>query len=219
MRVYTNKELLQKTPWELIEMQVVEGKLSDMRYQYFLAYTEGLFQSQDVSDFEGAIQEESPSEKDLYFLLEWLEELNKDSEPKVDTHMLSDVMDIIEDMEDYDEDLYDRYESILFDQYDKVEAVGNNHLKLYVIKNGEGHIKIGVTKGLLKTRFASIQTGCSSRLQFIKAFHCGSNTHLEKELHYMFTKDRLVGEWFNGRITEDVLSYCESLGLDEITHV
>lgn len=66
---------------------------------------------------------------------------------------------------------------------------------IYFIQEGKsGPIKIGFTINNIKSRLADLQVGNSRKL-YVRAYFDGDK-YDEKELHYVFGKYRLNGEWF-----------------------
>lgn len=70
---------------------------------------------------------------------------------------------------------------------------------VYFIRDGLGHIKIGVATNV-KTRIAQLQTANPMKLDYYYGMHVKTVDdayEIERELHSKFSKDRLMGEWFN----------------------
>jgi predicted GIY-YIG superfamily endonuclease len=71
---------------------------------------------------------------------------------------------------------------------------------VYMIRccNKDGFIKIGVAKNIAK-RLENLQIGCPYPLKLIASIRCESVKHaysMESNLHGLFKKQRIRGEWF-----------------------
>lgn len=77
---------------------------------------------------------------------------------------------------------------------------------VYFIRDGLGHIKIGIARNVEK-RKSGLQTANPNELETFFIMSVPSiydAMEIEKELHKKFSKDRLKGEWFKEK---EVLSY------------
>lgn len=85
---------------------------------------------------------------------------------------------------------------------------GHNYKKLsddissyvYFINDRCGHIKIGVTTGIIQQRLDSLQTANALPLQLVgyfKLHDLDTAKELERKLHIRFSRYRLFGEWFS----------------------
>lgn len=69
---------------------------------------------------------------------------------------------------------------------------------IYFIRDGLGHIKIGVATNI-ENRLKALQTANPMKLEFFYGMHVKNidDAYIgEKELHTKFSEDRLMGEWF-----------------------
>jgi hypothetical protein len=72
--------------------------------------------------------------------------------------------------------------------------MGNNGL-IYFIQHGEnGPLKIGFTRGSIKTRLNTLQVGNPVLLSVVKVVD-GTPSH-ELDIHDMFGRSKIRGEWF-----------------------
>lgn len=74
--------------------------------------------------------------------------------------------------------------------------------KLYVIRNSQGHLKIGVSRNV-KQRLNSLSTANSEPLILLRVYHLDSGgvaKHAEGKLHKLFKHAHRLGEWFDGGI-------------------
>ena len=97
---------------------------------------------------------------------------------------------------------------------EKKIAASKFKYNLYAFSDGES-IKIGVSTNIGK-RMKGVQTGHPKRLNCIWRFYTGtSRTHaykMEKKLHRVCKKHKLVGEWFSIEALDLVNSFtCERL--------
>jgi len=66
---------------------------------------------------------------------------------------------------------------------------------IYFVKSESGHIKIGYMKnGRKRMRLYELQVGCPYKLTLIKQI--GGGYEKEAEIHKMFKRFRILGEWF-----------------------
>lgn len=77
---------------------------------------------------------------------------------------------------------------------------------LYLIKNGEGLTKIGISKTPSK-RVYSLQTASSMDVWLRSAFEIDRARRVEKELHSRFDDQKRHGEWFD--LSENTLTNLE----------
>lgn len=79
---------------------------------------------------------------------------------------------------------------------------------IYVITNGVGQVKIGITKSP-KTRLKQLQTGCATELK-LRMLIQGDRV-MERRVHKLLTpfRTRRKGEWFNLSEDEDIGWLCE----------
>lgn len=87
---------------------------------------------------------------------------------------------------------------------------------VYFIRDGIGHIKIGVTHNI-KNRLLTLQTANPLRLQYYVGLSVPSITkayEIERYLHEMFSDCRLCGEWFDEKKVIEFLNKetCELCG-------
>ena len=85
---------------------------------------------------------------------------------------------------------------------------------IYFIQQGEsGPIKIGYTKGKIKQRIQSLQTGNPEPLKILATMR--GTVKDEINLHKAFDAHRLFGEWFDP--SKDIMEYIQ--GLEKHTEV
>lgn len=87
------------------------------------------------------------------------------------------------------------------------------HGYVYFIRDGLGHIKIGIAKNV-KRRMRALQTNNPMRLEYyfgLKVESIDDARIIERELHEVFKDDRLCGEWFNEK---PVLAFLSNKTLD-----
>lgn len=66
---------------------------------------------------------------------------------------------------------------------------------VYIVRSGE-YYKIGMTRGDVEKRVATLQTGSPRRLHIVKIIETEDPATLEKDLHGMLNNKRGRGEWF-----------------------
>ena len=68
---------------------------------------------------------------------------------------------------------------------------------VYLLKTQDlDEYKIGFTKGDIKKRLKSLQTGCPSEIIIVNSFESKFATKIESSLHFMWGHFRVSGEWF-----------------------
>lgn len=68
---------------------------------------------------------------------------------------------------------------------------------IYLMRAGDSeHYKIGITRGKLKTRQSSIQSGNHLEITITHFIHTNNILTKEKELHKMFEDNKTRREWF-----------------------
>lgn len=68
---------------------------------------------------------------------------------------------------------------------------------VYLLKTRDlEEYKIGFTKGDIKKRLKSLQTGCPSEIVVVDSFESEFATKIESTLHFMWGRFRVNGEWF-----------------------
>ena len=68
---------------------------------------------------------------------------------------------------------------------------------VYLLKTQDlDEYKIGFTKGDIKKRLKSLQTGCPSKIVVVDSFESKFSTKIESTLHFMWDRFRVNGEWF-----------------------
>lgn len=67
---------------------------------------------------------------------------------------------------------------------------------VYLLEAG-GMYKIGITKGDVSRRVKGIQTSCPFLISVVCSWYHEDAKGQESDLHSMFERERLVGEWFN----------------------
>ena len=77
---------------------------------------------------------------------------------------------------------------------------------VYLLSNGNGHYKIGVTKGKISNRIKQLQTGNSSKIECLHEYATPYYRKVEITLHNNYVSKRLEGEWFN-LTKEDILDF------------
>lgn len=83
---------------------------------------------------------------------------------------------------------------------------------IYLIYNpGNECTKIGYSRGNVKQRMKSLQTGAAERLELAHVIHCDSIAceYFEARLHDMFKINRLIGEWF--RLTDEAIEWLKTI--------
>lgn len=88
-------------------------------------------------------------------------------------------------------------------------------MNVYFIRAGrKGPIKIGVAKNV-KRRVETLQTGNHEPLLILAIIPCNGKAlayNLESQLHSIYSRDRIIGEWFKPIINFNIAT--EKLGLD-----
>lgn len=82
--------------------------------------------------------------------------------------------------------------------YGYVSDLGDPKPIVYFIRDGLGHIKIGIARDLGK-RIKALQTANPMKLEYFYGMEVKSWFEaqcIEKELHELFREQRLQGEWF-----------------------
>lgn len=69
--------------------------------------------------------------------------------------------------------------------------------KIYLIRNGEGHFKIGRTRQRVSERIKQLQVACSTPLEFIAEQEVRHPSKVEAAIHNKYSLYRLEGEWFD----------------------
>jgi|TARA_R110000796_G_scaffold27712_8_gene76231 hypothetical protein len=85
---------------------------------------------------------------------------------------------------------------------------------IYLLTNGEGQYKIGITKYNAKKRIKSgLQTGNGDEITVIEEFESKYNRKIESTLHRRYKAKRLKGEWFmlEKKDIQNFISECQSL--------
>ena len=81
--------------------------------------------------------------------------------------------------------------------------------QIYLIRNGEGHYKIGFTERNISKRLNELQTATATELQVICTFETKLASKIERILHRLHNSKRMKGEWFDLNIN-DVKGFEES---------
>ena len=81
--------------------------------------------------------------------------------------------------------------------------------QIYLIRNGEGHYKIGYTERNISKRLNELQTATATELQVICTFETKLASKIERILHRLYNSKRMKGEWFDLGIN-DVTGFKES---------
>lgn len=84
---------------------------------------------------------------------------------------------------------------------------------VYLLSNGEGQYKIGITKHNAKKRIKNLQTGNGNVINVIEEFKSKYNNKIESALHRRYGGKRLKGEWFDleKKDIQNFISECQSL--------
>lgn len=69
-------------------------------------------------------------------------------------------------------------------------------MKVYLIRNGLNHYKIGYTKHPVAYRIEQLQTGSSSELIYVSECEVLHPTKVESTLHRMYKQYNVISEWF-----------------------
>lgn len=75
------------------------------------------------------------------------------------------------------------------------EIVSVNQGDVYIITNGVGLYKIGVSTNP-KKRLKQLQTSSAYKLSILKVYHCNDMLKAESDLHEAYNTKRQEGEWF-----------------------
>jgi len=87
---------------------------------------------------------------------------------------------------------------------------------VYFIESaGNGHIKIGFTKGEVEARRRALQTGSPETLRVLAQVR--GDEKLERRLHARFATSRVVGEWFEP--SDALLAYIDGIHLAQEQHI
>ena len=79
---------------------------------------------------------------------------------------------------------------------------------VYFVRDGIGNVKIGVAYNVAK-RVKQLQIGNANKLEVLFVMSVPNfedAEHIEKELHCLFSKNRLHGEWFSEKNIVDYLA-------------
>lgn len=76
-------------------------------------------------------------------------------------------------------------------------------MKVYLIKNGDGHYKVGYTKHSVKYRMEQLQTGSSSELEYVSECSVRHAPKVEAALHRQYKQYHIILEWFD--LPDDVV--------------
>lgn len=69
-------------------------------------------------------------------------------------------------------------------------------MKVYLIRNSEGHYKIGRTKLTTTKRIKQLQTGSSSEIELVTECEVENSSKVESTLHNRYRAFNVSGEWF-----------------------
>ncbi len=66
---------------------------------------------------------------------------------------------------------------------------------VYLLYDGE-YYKIGITKGDIKKRIKTLQTGSPKPIRLINSYKTKNYRKMESWFHRLYKDDRVEGEWF-----------------------
>lgn len=103
------------------------------------------------------------------------------------------------------------------DRLNKISVALGDSTSLYIIENGFGHFKIGITKNIV-TRMADLSVANSLPLKLIRLYDVKTRPILtERSLHDKFKDIRLCGEWFNETLPiNEIDTYLCDLGFSRL---
>ena len=85
----------------------------------------------------------------------------------------------------------------------------NHKYIVYFIRDGIGHVKIGITNNI-NNRLKALQTACALKLQYYAGLQVPNKfkaQEIERYLHEKFNDYRLNGEWF---VEQEILKFLAS---------
>jgi len=84
---------------------------------------------------------------------------------------------------------------------------------IYLLTNGNGQFKIGITTRKTTKRIKELQTGNGDEIQMLAEFKSSFFRKIEGSLHRRYGTKRLKGEWFDleQKDTQNFISECQSL--------
>lgn len=84
---------------------------------------------------------------------------------------------------------------------------------IYLLSNGNGQYKIGITTRKTTKRIKELQTGNGDEIKMLAEFKSGFFRKIESSLHRRYGTKRLKGEWFEleQEDTQNFISECQSL--------
>lgn len=70
-------------------------------------------------------------------------------------------------------------------------------MKVYLIMNGEGFFKVGMTKHAVTERIRQLQIGSATELKYVSECHVRYPSKVETALHRQYMQYHMIGEWFD----------------------
>jgi hypothetical protein len=84
---------------------------------------------------------------------------------------------------------------------------------IYLLRDGNGNYKIGITTRKSTSRVKELQTGNAEEIKVVAEFESKYFRKLESVMHRTYSNKRMKGEWFQleSKDTQNFISECQSL--------